>query len=210
MRLASFYKTKLLKGLFVPVHLDHIADLVRSCRPVHVTGFAARECRGDKLPLLVPWLAFIQAAFYDGEFFPPRLVVLSKRLEAGVNTKDPFSHPGFRIPVFASWSSVSVRILWVIFSFPGISSNPRSRLSCSNSMLFMFLYPYLHEDELFTNIDPRRFRIKRTVPPYRFGAGFIRSLTPPSRGTAQALPGWREPLCFSHRARGQCRGRRAL
>ena len=99
MRLASFYKTKLLKGLFVPVHLDHIADFVRSCRPVYVTGFAARECRGDKLLLLVPWLAFIQAAFYDGEFFPPRLVVLSKRLEAGVNTKDPFSHPGLRFVV---------------------------------------------------------------------------------------------------------------
>ena len=87
---------------------------------MHVTGFAARECRGDKLLLLVPWLAFIKAAFYDGEFFPPRLVVLSKRLEAGVNTKDPFFRiPGFRIPVFASWSSVSVRILWVISRFSG-------------------------------------------------------------------------------------------
>ena len=100
MRLSSFYKPKLLKGLFVPVHLDHIADFVRSCRPVHVIGFSARECQGDKLLLLVPWLAFIKAAFYDGEFFPPRVVVLSKkRLEAGVNAKVRVRSPVFRFVV---------------------------------------------------------------------------------------------------------------
>ena len=119
-----------------------------------------------------------------------RLVVLSKRLEAGVNTKGPFSHPDLRFVV-----ECIRRILWVILVFRDVFKPPPS-LSCSNSMLFMFYIPTCTRMSCsLTSIldipDQERPRIDwGGVYPFCGSA---------SRGTAKRFRVV-EGLCFSHHA----------